>query len=114
MPPKINPLKLNDLQLRTLTLLQALAKLPDHSRAEAGGAIRVFNLPHPHGNHFHLGDAVVAVRDASGLGVEGAWRALERKGLAANPIFPDAIALTPEGLAYDTGPAKQILHRSDH
>ncbi|MFO1188439.1 MAG: hypothetical protein U1E97_02330 [Alphaproteobacteria bacterium] len=115
MPPKLNPLKLNDLQLRTLTLLQALAKLPDHSEAMPGGqSVRVFNLPHPHGNHFHLGDAVVAARDASGLGIEGAWRALERKGLVTKTLFPDSIELTPAGLAYDTGPAQLILHHSDH
>lgn len=115
MPPKANPLKLNDLQLRTLTLLQFLAKLPDHSEANpAAGSVRVFNLPHPHGNHFHIGDAVVAARDASGLGVEGAWRALERKGLVTNTRFPDQIELTPAGLAYDTGQAKLILQRSDH
>ena len=31
MPPKINPLKLNALQLRTLTILQELAKDPSHA-----------------------------------------------------------------------------------
>ena len=30
MPPKRNPLNLNPLQLRTLTLLQALAREPGH------------------------------------------------------------------------------------
>ena len=29
MPPRQNPLKLNPLQLRTLTLLQAIARLPN-------------------------------------------------------------------------------------
>jgi len=33
MPPKSNPMKLNPLQLRTLTLLQAIANIP-------GGAAR--------------------------------------------------------------------------
>ena len=38
MPKKNNPLNLNPLQLRTLTLLQALAKLPGHgTAAEAAG-----------------------------------------------------------------------------
>src|SRR2546421_5475831 len=32
MAPKKNPLNLNALQLRTLTLLQQLARLPDYSR----------------------------------------------------------------------------------
>jgi len=114
-PDKPNPLKLNDLQLRTLTLLQALARLPGHFAAAAsGGAVRIVNLPRPHGNHFHLGDAVVSTRDASGLGVEGAWRALARKGLAIGLAFPDAIELTEAGLGYDTGAAQGILHRSDH
>jgi hypothetical protein len=31
MPPKQNPLKLNPLQLRTLTLLQALAGVPGNA-----------------------------------------------------------------------------------
>ncbi len=40
MPPKRNPLKLNKLQLRTLTLAQLLAQDPDLAqRDEATGAI---------------------------------------------------------------------------
>ena len=35
MPKKINPLSLNPLQLRTLTLLQALAGLPEHEIGRA-------------------------------------------------------------------------------
>ena len=54
MPPKANPSKLNPLQLRTLTLLQAIAQIPG----------------------------------------------------ASSP--------TPEGVAYDTGIAGQILHVSEH
>lgn len=114
MPPKRNPLNLNPLQLKTLALLQALARLPDHAApVGAEGAIRVTNLPHPHGDHFHLGDAVVVSRDASGLGNPAAWTALERKGLIRS-MFPDAAVLTPEGLAYDTGLSDAILHRADH
>jgi hypothetical protein len=112
MPPKRNPLNLNPLQLRTLTLLQALARLPDHSRQE-GDAVVVDNLPHPHGDHFHLGDAVVMTRDASGLFNQAAWVALERKGLIRS-MFPEAAVLTGAGLAYDTGLADAILHRADH
>src|SRR4051812_14450256 len=108
MPPKKNPLNLNALQLKTLTLLQALAQLPDHARPVGGdGAVMVSNLPHPHGDHFHLGDAVVASRDATGLANEAVWTALGRKGLL-QPIFPDAVVLTPAGLAYDTGLADVI------
>ena len=36
MPPKRNPLGLNPLQLKTLTLLQALARLPDEQRLAVG------------------------------------------------------------------------------
>ncbi|HZB90909.1 MAG TPA: hypothetical protein VE397_05680 [Stellaceae bacterium] len=114
MPPKNNPLSLNPLQLRTLTLLQALARLPGHSRpAEEPGAMLVASLPQAHGDHFHLGDAVVLTRDASGLGNEAVWRALERKGLIRS-LFPDAAVLTPAGLAYDTGLADALLHRGNH
>jgi hypothetical protein len=114
MPPKRNPLNLNPLQLRTLVLLQALAQLPDHAApSDADGTIRVSNLQRPHGDHFHLGDAVVASRDASGLANPAAWAALERKGLIRS-LFPHAALLTPDGLAYDTGLAEAILHRADH
>lgn len=114
MPKKQNPLNLNPLQLKTLTLLQALAKLPDHSEAAPEpGAVKVFNLPHPHGDHFHLGPYVVLARDASGLGNQAAWVALERKGLIKG-AFPEECTLTAEGIAYDTGLGAQILHGSDH
>ncbi|HLI20197.1 MAG TPA: hypothetical protein VKV32_03705 [Stellaceae bacterium] len=112
MPPKRNPLGLNPLQLKTLTLLQALARLPEHAQRE-GDAIRVANMPPPHGDHFHLGDAVVATRDASGLFNEAAWIALERKGLIKSD-FPDAALLTPAGQEYDTGLLDRIVHQSDH
>ncbi|MGO8917668.1 MAG: hypothetical protein ACLQJR_17330 [Stellaceae bacterium] len=115
MAPKKNPLGLNTLQLKTLTLLQELARLPNHSRpAEEPGAVMVGNLPQPHGDHFHLGDAVVATRDATGLANEAAWVALERKGLIKS-MFPRAAVLTEAGLAYDTGLGGALLHRGgDH
>jgi len=114
MPPKRNPLNLNPLQLKTLTLLQELARLPGHHRpADAEGAVMVGNLPAPHGDHFHLGEAVVMTRDATGLANEAVWRALERKGLIKS-MFPEAALLTLAGLAYDTGLADAILHRSGH
>jgi len=112
MPPKRNPLNLNPLQLKTLALLQALARLPDHGTKEAEG-VRIDNLPRPHGDHFHLGDAVVMTRDATGLSNPAAWAALERKGLIKS-MFPDAALLMPLGLDYDTGLAEAILHRADH
>jgi hypothetical protein len=111
---KKNPLNLNPLQLKTLTLLQELARLPGHSRpADESGAVLVANLPQPHGDHFHLGDAVVASRDATGLANQAAWAALERKGLIKS-MFPQAAMLTPAGLAYDTGLGGSILHRGTH
>ncbi len=114
MPPRNNPLKLNPLQLKTLILLQALARLPGHGApAEEPDHIRVGDLPHPHGDHFHLGDAIVAARDASGLANQAVWIALERKGLIRSE-FPFAAVLTPAGLAYDTGLTDSILHRGGH
>jgi len=113
MPPKRNPLGLNPLQLKTLALLQALARLPDHARPAGDDGVLVGNLPHPHGDHFHLGDAVVASRDATGLANPAAWAALARKGLIKS-MFPEAALLTRQGIDYDTGLAEAILHRGDH
>jgi hypothetical protein len=112
---KKNPLNLNSLQLRTLTLLQALSTLPDHGRpadAEPGSMI-VSNLPHPHGDHFHMGPWVVVARDATGLANEAAWVALERKGLIKS-MFPMACVITAAGMGYDTGLKDEILHGTDH
>jgi hypothetical protein len=115
MPPKKNPLNLNPLQLRTLTLLQELARLEGHSApGEEPGHVAVFNLPAPHGDHFHLGPhGVVLSRDATGLANPAAWAALERKGLLRSR-FPMGGVLTPEGLAYETGLRERIIHRSSH
>jgi hypothetical protein len=114
MAQKKNPLNLNPLQLKTLTLLQALAELPGHGqRADDEGSVLVTGLPQPHGDHFHLGHAVVASRDATGLANEAAWVALQRKGLIRS-MFPHAAVLTPQGLAYETGLADTLLHRGDH
>lgn len=114
MPPKKNPLNLNPLQLRTLALLQALARIPGQARpAEEEGALLVGNLPRPHGDHFHLGDALVMTSDATGLHNQAVWVALERKGLIKS-FFPDGAAVTAAGLAYETGVDGAILHRADH
>jgi hypothetical protein len=114
MPPKNNPLKLNKLQLKTLTLLQQLARSAESSTANPEtDEVTISTFPNPHGDHFHLGDAVVMTRDASGLKNEAVWRALERKGLAI-PSFPMAIKLTAAGIDYDVGKFGDILHRSDH
>ena len=112
MPPKRNPLGLNALQLKTLTLLQEIARLTGHAgpAEEAGIAVRP---PDPHGDHFHLGDAVVATRDASGLRNPAVWVALERKGLIRS-MYPHGAVVTPLGLDYETGLREVILHKSGH
>jgi len=111
--PKLNPAKLNPLQLKTLTLLQAIARIPGAAQAEADGAIRILQFPHAHGDHFHLGDATVRSSDATGLENQNVWSALARKGLIKCE-WPHQIALTPAGVAYDTGIADQILHSGGH
>jgi len=113
MPPKHNPLKLNPLQLRTLTLFQALARVPGAAQQRPGGEVAIAQFPNAHGDHFHLGDAVVAGKDATGLYNESVWNALTRKGLA-RAEWPREVVLTAEGLAYDTGLASDILKRSGH
>jgi hypothetical protein len=115
MPPKSNPLQLNTLQLKTLAILQELAGVDGWARPdEATGAVTILGIPHPHGDHFHVGARVVMSRDATGLANEGVWKALERKGLAKDAQFPQQITLTPEGVGYDTGVAEQILHGGGH
>jgi hypothetical protein len=113
MPSKRNPLNLNTLQLKTLTLLQELARLGEYSGpGEEPGTI-VVRPPDPHGDHFHLGDAVVVTRDASGLRNPAVWVALERKGLIRS-LYPDGAVVTPLGLEYQTGLRETILHASGH
>jgi hypothetical protein len=113
MPPKINPLKLNPLQCKTLVLFQELARHPESSSRLDSGEVFLSRLPTPHGNHFHVGHKVVLSKDATGLGNQAAWAVLERKGLI-KASFPLAVTLTPAGVAYDTGISDQILHGSDH
>ena len=111
MPPKQNPLKLNPLQLRTLTLLQALARVPNAAVGGPGpGEITVQQFPQAHGDHFHLGNAVVRGSDATGLYNEKVWHALERKGVA-RADWPHRITLTAVGVSYDTGIVNEVLHQ---
>lgn len=115
MPPKSNPLKLNALQTRTLLLMQELARDPSTGTPNPDtGEVLLNSLPHPHGNHMHIGDLVVSSRDASGFANESVWKALERKGLARILEFPLAIALTPLGQAYDTGLGERLTAHADH
>jgi len=112
--PKRNPLNLNPLQLKTLTLLQELARVVGKPAAEEEpGGVAISQLPSTHGDHFHLGEAVVAARDATGLRNPAVWAALERKGLI-RPKLPEAVILTPLGQEYDTGLRDAILHRTEH
>jgi len=113
MAPKHNPLKLNPLQLRTLTLLQAIARLPGAAGAMPNGEVRIAQFPNAHGDHFHLGDAMVAGKDATGLYNEAVWNALTRKGLA-RATYPRDMILTQDGLAYETGMAGEIFKKSGH
>jgi hypothetical protein len=113
MAPKNNPLGLNPLQLKTLTLLQQLAGLPDYAKpGDDQGTMVLTRLPNPHGDHFHIGAAVVASRDATGLRNPSVWAALERKGLVRST--PPTVVVTALGLGYDTGLREKILHISDH
>lgn len=113
MPPKTNPAKLNPLQLRTLALLQELARHPQTSEKDPqSGLVRITHLPHAHGDHMHVGELVVSSRDASGFSNPAVWTALERKGLA-KADFPREIALTADGVGYDTGLRVEAKH-TDH
>jgi hypothetical protein len=114
MPDKKNPLNLNALQLRTLTLLQELARIAGEPfQGGAEGDVLVTSFPHAHGNHFHLGDAVVRSSDASGLTNPAVYAALDRKGMT-QAMFPQGVVVTAAGMAYETGLRDQILHRADH
>lgn len=114
MPPKQNPLKLNPLQLRTLTLLQVISRIQGAAVEGPGqGEVTVTVFPNAHGDHFHLGDATVAGKDATGLFNEKVWHALERKGVA-RAEWPRQITLTLAGREYNTGLYDEILHHHAH
>lgn len=114
MQAKKNPLGLNRLQLKTLTLFQALARLPGAAEPDGEGGARIHSLPHAHGDHFHLGPHVVMGADATGLANQAVWVALARKGLIAEAAFPLHLHLTAAGAAYETGLAGEILRGGDH
>jgi len=113
MPPRQNPLKLNSLQLRTLAILQAMARLDGIGKQMEDGGMTITRFPQPHGDHFHIGDATVATRDASGLFNEAVWNALTRKGLA-RADWPHTITLTVAALDYDTGVTDEVLRTAPH
>lgn len=113
MSTKKNPLNLNALQLKTLTLLQEITRDPAAGEATEDGGFRIERLPHAHGDHFHIGQWSVRGADATGLYNEMVWQALQRKALAQSG-YPRSITLTPAGIAYDTGLRNKILHGSGH
>jgi len=113
MRPRSNPLKLNKLQLKTLTLLQELARTERTSTPRENGEVLITMLPPLHGNHLHVGDRIAMARDASGLNNPSVWHAIERKGLIRGD-FPVMVTLTADGVAYDTGLRDKILIGSDH
>ncbi len=109
MPPKKNPLKLNALQLKTLTILQVMARDPSAATADAEtGDIHIIEMPMPHGSHFHVGQGIVMARDATGLGNPSVFEALGRKGLV-RAAFPRGVLLTPAGTDYETGLEDKII-----
>jgi hypothetical protein len=107
-----NPLKLNKLQLRTLALAQVLAN-DQEKNVEPGADVTLQHLPHPHGDHVHIGGFTVSARDASGFANPAVWTALTRKGLVRETAQP-GVTLTPEGLGYDTGLGDRFVEPSDH
>jgi hypothetical protein len=111
---RANPSRLNALQLKTLAILQALARERGFAHPpDADGTVLIHTLPYAHGDHFHIGRTVVLARDATGLANPNVMNALVRKGLllggpAGMPI------LTSSGLGYETGIAASILHGAEH
>jgi hypothetical protein len=109
-----NPKKLNALQLKTLAILQAVAA--DRNLAsppDEAGQVTINGLPHIHGDHFHIGKAVVRAKDATGLGNQNVFNALVRKGLLVGGAGGRPV-LTVEALTYDTGAAGSVIHGADH
>ncbi|SNZ07221.1 hypothetical protein [Cohaesibacter gelatinilyticus] len=99
---KANPLKLNNLQLKTLVLTQILARRQPDEAWGKDGSITLHSIPQPHGDHVHIGEFTIAARDATGFSNRAVWTALARKGLVRSRDVPP-IALTREGMEYETG-----------
>lgn len=112
--PVQKKVKLNPLQSKTLVLLQVLAKDPNSSMPiEDSEDIRITALPHAHGNHMHVGEFVVASKDATGLGNPSVWKALSRKGFVREN-YEEEMVITAEGLAFSTGLEDKFMSVSDH
>ena len=109
-----NPKKLNALQLRTLSILQAVACQPAFADPpDQDGTVSIHTLPHRHGDHLHVGAALVAARDATGLDNQNVMNALARKGLLRQSAA-GLPSLTLEGRDYPTGIDAAVLHAADH
>ena len=118
MPTKKNPLALNPLQLKTLTLLQAMARLEEYSKpGEAEGERLITSLPHAHGDHFHLGDARSPPRDATGLNNPAVWAIARAQGAGEDrfPAIGDRSPPpdSPTRPSSPTAPAPPRRHRGD-
>ena len=113
MPRKRNPRKLNNLQLKTLTLLQEFSKSDIALPGENEGEVFLTHIPQPHQDHFHVGKGVIFTKDATGLSNPNVWAALDRKGLIRGEKFPFSITITPDGLSYNTGIREKIIHGND-
>ena len=111
MQTRPNPKNLNPLQLRTLAILQRLALVAGAPNPD--GSVFLSQFPSPHGDHFHLGHAVVRTRDASGLMNSSVWLALQRKGLMTGD-FPHALTLSAEALSYPVGDLPIFNEHADH
>ena len=109
-----NPKKLNALQLKTLAILQAIARQPAFADSpDRDGTVSIHTLPHRHGDHLHVGAAVISAGDAAGLDNRNVMNALARKGLLRHG--PAGLpSLTLEGQTYRTGIDAAILHDADH
>jgi hypothetical protein len=112
MPP--NPKRLNALQLKTLTLLQEIARHPLFAEEMESGDVRIRMMPEPHGDHFHIGSRVVLSRDATGLQNRAVHAALSRKGCLDQLGLDGDLVVTRDGMDYPTGLRDKILHGSDH
>ncbi|WP_366653535.1 hypothetical protein [Fodinicurvata sp. EGI_FJ10296] len=108
-----NPLRLNPLQCKTLAILQGFAEAGHGYEEPDGDGYFVGQFPQPHGNHMHVGQALVMMRDATGLTNPAVFTALERKGLIRS-AFPMGAVLTPAGREYVTGVRDRVLHQTDH
>jgi len=114
MVAKRNSLKLNKLQLKTLTILQALVGTEDGAAiSDSATKLSIPWMPSPHGNHFHVGEYLIYTSDANGLGNISVWTALARKGLVEG-LPPGPTYLTNLGVSYDTGLSTKVLHKLDH